>query len=172
VLVEDLAALTAFLAGAAAYSAAHGPRPSPAAPPPRRRPARYHPAPRSRRSGGWPGRFVGASGRAGRGGGAGAGGAADAAWVVQEYVDRPLLYVGGRKFDIRCWVRASGDSLAKQLEAARAQRGPSDRGPSNRGSASPAPPPARQVVVRPDYSVLLYREGALPPLPPSPPPGS
>ena len=42
------------------------------------------------------------------------------AWVVQQYVDRPLLYVGNRKFDIRCWV-----------------------------------------VVRPNYQILLYREGVL-----------
>ena len=25
-------------------------------------------------------------------------------WVVQRYVDRPLLLRGGRKFDVRCWV--------------------------------------------------------------------
>ena len=42
------------------------------------------------------------------------------AWVVQQYVHRPLLYVGNRKFDIRCWV-----------------------------------------VVRPNYQILLYREGVL-----------
>ena len=42
------------------------------------------------------------------------------AWVVQQYVHRPLLLVGDRKFDIRCWV-----------------------------------------VVRPDYTILLYREGVL-----------
>ena len=42
------------------------------------------------------------------------------AWVAQQYVHRPLLYVGERKFDIRCWV-----------------------------------------VVEPDYTVLLYKEGVL-----------
>lgn len=41
-------------------------------------------------------------------------------WVVQQYVERPLLYVGGRKFDIRVWC-----------------------------------------VVRPDYSILLYKEGVI-----------
>lgn len=47
--------------------------------------------------------------------------AADAgAWVVQQYVHRPLLYVGERKFDIRCWV-----------------------------------------VVKPDFTVLMYKEGVL-----------
>jgi len=26
------------------------------------------------------------------------------AWVVQRYLDKPLLLKGGRKFDMRCWV--------------------------------------------------------------------